>query len=364
MSLPSLTEDIAIAALRDFFRGKPFVFLGTGMSCALDTRFGMPALRDALINGMQSRNLTPNQADEWTKVVSALRAGKDLENSLDRVNDHGLIQIITHITAEFVANLDKHFAYQIAEGRAEWPAIRLLKRLCDALPDSDPTLHVLTPNYDLLFEYACDHFSIQYTNGLFGGIERKQDWPSIDRALTERRKVRIGQKFRITEKLRKHLRLYKVHGSLNYFFHRNSVIQNDAWMWNPPSFAQRVLITPGLSKYQILQQFRRELIQSADDAIEKATHFLFLGYGFNDGHLEEYIKRKLITQASHGVIVTRDSNGRIADLLTEATNLWLVCKADGEDGTRISNRRYANPLSLPNQPLWDVRNFANRILGE
>ena len=364
MPLPSLTEDIAIAALRDFFRGKPFVFFGTGMSCALDTRFGMPALRDALINGMQHQNLTPNQADEWARVASALGVGKDLESSLDQVDDHGLIQIVTHITAEFVASLDKHFAYQIAEGRTEWPAIRLLKRITDALSESDPTLHVLTPNYDLLFEYACDHSNIQYTNGLFGGIERKQDWPCIDRALTERRKVRIGQKFRVTEKLRKHLRLYKVHGSLNYFFHSNRVIQNDAWMWNPPSFAQRILITPGLSKYQTLQQFRRELIQSADDAIEKATRFLFLGYGFNDSHLEEYIKRKLIAQSSHGVIVTRDSNVRIADLLTEAANLWLVCKSDSDNGTQIFNGRYANPLSLPNQPLWDVRNFASRILGE
>ena len=43
-ALPLLTEEIAINAIRDFFRGKPFVIFGTGMSCALDVRFGMPAL--------------------------------------------------------------------------------------------------------------------------------------------------------------------------------------------------------------------------------------------------------------------------------------------------------------------------------
>ena len=49
MSASILTEDIAVEALRNFFREKPFLFFGTGMSCAIDTRFGMGALKDALI---------------------------------------------------------------------------------------------------------------------------------------------------------------------------------------------------------------------------------------------------------------------------------------------------------------------------
>ena len=46
--LPSLTEEIAVTAIREFFGDKPFVFFGTGMSCALDSRFGMPSLKDEL----------------------------------------------------------------------------------------------------------------------------------------------------------------------------------------------------------------------------------------------------------------------------------------------------------------------------
>ena len=45
-----LTEDIAGEALRNFFREKPFLFFGTGLSCALDARFGMLALKDALVS--------------------------------------------------------------------------------------------------------------------------------------------------------------------------------------------------------------------------------------------------------------------------------------------------------------------------
>ena len=103
----------------------------------------------------------------------------------------------------------------------------------------------------------------------------------------------------------------------------------------------------------------------ADAAIDAATHFLFLGYGFNDNHLDEYIRRKLITQGCRGLIVTRDSNPRIEALLAEARNLWLVCKSEeaNSEGSRIFNGQYSNWLQVPEKRLWNVREFASNILG-
>lgn len=363
MHLPLLTQEIAIKAIRDFFRGKPFVFFGTGMSCAMDFGFGIPALRDELVKRMQERALTATQASEWQRAANALEQGGDLESSLNAVNDHDLLRIVTEVTGNFVAGLDRRFAYSIAQGATEWPASRLLSRLIETLPESDGVLHVLTPNYDLLFEHACDFSGVPYTNGLFGGIERKEDWTAVDRALLEPCKICQGRKIKTVYRTKKHARLYKVHGSLNYFLHRNALVENNAWAWSPPEFAERVMITPGLSKYQALQRYRRELLQYADGAVESATHFLFLGYGFNDSHLEEYVKRKLVTQASAGLIVTRDCNPRIESLLNQSENLWLICKLDGEDGTRIFNKRYSDWLELKDQNLWDVREFTFRIFG-
>lgn len=360
-----LTEEEAIEALRTFFREKSFLFFGTGMSCALDTRFGMPALKEALISGMRTQTRTKTQRIEWSTVVSALQNGADLENALNSVNNQGLLSMLTGITGSFVADLDKNFSYRIAKGSVQWPATRLLKKLVGTLPEGDRILHVVTPNYDMLFEYACDSVGIPYTSGLFGGVERKRDWKAVDRALHEPERICRSSKMKTIYRYKKHVRLYKVHGSLNYFFHRNAVVENDAWMWNPPDFAERVMIMPGLSKYQTLQRYRRELLQSADAAIDKATHFLFLGYGFNDSHLEEYIKRKLITQACHGLIVTRDSNRRIESLLSQSANLWLVCKTEDKavDGSRVYNRQYSDWLILPENNLWDIGDFTTRILG-
>lgn len=357
----TLSEEIAIQSLRDFFREKPFLFFGSGVSCALNVQFGMPALKEALLTKMCQKQLTDQERAQWSDVESSLSRGIDLETALDRVSDQDLIKQITDITGSFIAELDRVFAFRIAEGSCEWPAARLVKRLVDTLPEGDRILHVLTPNYDMLFEYASDYTNIPYANGFHGGVEKRIDWDAVNQALLLPMKVLRGRKLRITYKHRKHVRLYKVHGSLNYFFHRGTVIENDAWMWTPPNFAQRVMITPGVSKYETLQRFRRELLQRADSAIERANQFLFIGYGFNDSHLEQYIRRKLINQGCRGLIITRSCNARITSLLEASPNLWLVCSADG--GTRICNMQYPGSLVLPQRKLWDIGEFTTQILG-
>ena len=362
-SLPLLTEEIAVTTILDFFRDKPFVVFGTGMSCALDPRFGMPALKDELTQSISSSPQVSEEQLQWKKIVESLQSGAGLETALGNVSDLTLLQKITCATGRFVSSIDRKYALEIAQGKSTWPASGFFKRLVDTLPEGDPILHVLTPNYDTLFEHACDAVDIHYTSGFFGALERRMNWGAICQSLLLPERVRQGNRLRTTYKLRKHVRLYKVHGSLNYFFHRNSVVENNAWMWDAPAFSTRIMITPGISKHQKLQEYRQELLNSADTEIDNASRFLFLGYGFNDTHLETYITKKLIAQACKGLIVTKDSNSRIEALLDQAENLWLVCKLQESDGTRIFNKQFAGPLVLPAKRLWEIGTFTVDILG-
>lgn len=356
---------IAFEAVRDFFRDRPLVFLGTGMSCALDVRFGMPALRDELL-----RSISPNagaalQVAEWGAVARSLQDGEDLESSLNHVTDPALLLAITTATARYIAALDREYAFKIADFASEWPATRLLGRLVRTLPEGDPILHVVTPNYDLLLEHACDSARIPYTTGFCGGVERTADWAALEQCLVSRDMACHRGRFTPVFKHRKHVRLHKVHGSLGLFLHRDRLVENHAWMWDPPPFAQRVIVTPGLAKYETLQAYRQELLKAADSAIARSSQFLFLGYGFNDKHLEEYISRKLVAQSAKGLIVTRDSNDRIEALLAKAPKLWLICKShDGTaDGTRIANSHAGVDLFVPQQRLWDIAEFTTTFLG-
>jgi len=361
-----LSEAVALTALREFFHECPFVFIGSGMSCALDDRFGMPALREALIASVPGRTLTAQGKSEWSAVETALSNGFDLESAMDAAKDDGLLSVVTDITAALVGTADRECGFRIADGEAEWPATKLVQKMVDCLPEGDPVLHVLTPNYDLILEYACDAAGIPYGNGFLRGVSRGSDWDAVERAMRVPRKVKgPGQTLKIVGLTKKHVRLYKVHGSLDYFEHQGLVVENAAWTWGPPKSARRVMITPGSSKYETMQLHRRELQQTADGAIDKASRFLFLGYGFNDTHLHNYVGRKLVEEGCPGVILTRDSNDQIESLLLDAKNLWLVCKCDvsGQAGTRIFNSRYGGSLEIPGVALWDVATFTAEVLG-
>ncbi|GHV83242.1 hypothetical protein AGMMS50212_05820 [Spirochaetia bacterium] len=365
-NLPILTNEIATTKLRDFFREKPFVVFGTGMSCALDSRFGMDALKDNLIETMKTCSMIDKQKAEWAQVVATLKTGSDLENALNSVTDPGLLDILTTLTASFVAILNKEYSKKIAKGDADWPAIHLLQKIIDGLSGSDKVLHVLTPNYDMLFEYACGFSGIPYSDGFFGGVERRLDWASVAQAFLETIPVYTRSRRKQKYQIKPHICLYKVHGSLNYFFYHDAVIANDSWINDPPDFALRVMVTPGTLKHRTLQKYRQELLKKADSEIDKSARFLFLGYGFNDIHLEEYIQRKIVSQSCHGLIITRDSNARIEKLLSESSNFWLVCKTSNEqdeEGTSIVNKQYGGALFLSKKNLWNVTEFTSTILG-
>jgi len=316
-----LTEDKAIMSIRSFFREIPFVFIGTGMSCAVDNRFGMEALRNALQENKSLSDNSKNWVKEWQHVLDALANGVDLENALNYVSDQNLLKEIISTTGKFVSEIDREYAHRIAKDEVGWPAMGIIKKMYDTLPDSEPLLHILTPNYDMLIEYACEQMGITYSNGFWGGISKSLDWNVVSLALLEEKMNVRGKSAKTVFYRKKHCLLYKVHGSLNYFFYRNAIVENNAWAWFPPEFVDRVLITPGLTKYQSLQQYRQELMQKPDNAIEKAARFLFLGYGFNDSHLEVYINRKLANQSCHGLIITRDSNPRIENIVKISSNL-------------------------------------------
>ncbi|HAR64123.1 MAG TPA: hypothetical protein DCS13_11720 [Candidatus Margulisbacteria bacterium] len=355
-----LSKEIAYNALQNFFANKPFVLFGTGTSCAVDLGFGMCALQTHLESEMIKQVLTALQQKEWNDVLDALKNNVDLESAMNSVNDDNLTNIIIKITADLVAANDKKHSINILTGTTVWPAIGLFKHLVDGLPETDRKLHVATPNYDLLAEYAFAKANILYLTGYCGGTHKKLDWVRAERQLTYPEVV----KRLCVCKSKKHIRLYKVHGSLNTFRQDNDIIECDSWMYNVPPSMQRLMITPGTSKYEKLHQNRTQLLGEYDMAIENHSTFLFIGFGFNDNQLNnDSIKKKLKDQNCHGLIITRDTNARIETLLNECKNLWLVCKQEHNEYTRIFNSNYSDWLNIDNEKLWDTQEFTKKILG-
>jgi hypothetical protein len=182
--------------------------------------------------------------------------------------------------------------------------------------------------------------------------------------MTYAEKVQSGRS-KVTSLTRqhKHIRLYKVHGSLNTFIFDNRVVETDAWD-GVPDGVRRLMITPGTLKHEKLHDFRDALLGAYDRAVGAHGAFLFLGFGFNDTQLvNNAISEKLKNQSSPALIITRDSNPRIESLLKESKNTWLVCRHGENDSTRIFNGRYRDWLHLPDKEIWKFDRFTTEIMG-
>lgn len=366
----TLTKEIAYKVLSDFFGNNPspLIVFGTGTSCAIDWQFGMEKLSEELkekvpnsINGDKHANA------EWENVVGDLNKSVDLENAMKHAKSDKLVEYIVTISGNLVSRLDKEYCNQVLNGEKEWLPISLIKRLVDNLSSNDRTLHVVTPNYDMLAEYAFESKRIPYINGFNGNIIRDYNWEQARHSVKFDKVQRLQGKKKVSEtKSLKHIELFKVHGSINTFYVDNKLIENNLWAWNPPEFAERIMVTPGTSKFEKLAHFRGELFQPFDNIIEKKDSFLFIGYGFNDSHIEKYLRPKLIEQKCQGIIITRDSNPRIESLMKEAGNLWLVCKDENptKEGTRIWNSQYDNWIYIENKQLWNIKEFTTELIGD
>ncbi len=358
--LPELTEETALKALQEFFQSKPFVLFGTGLSCAVDQDYGMEGLKNHLSNCIPNADLKIEQKQQWEKVIEKLNNGLNFETAMNDVQDKDLIRIIVNETAKLVVSLDQKYSLDIMNGNKIWPGQLLFKRLVETLPETDRTLHVATTNYDMLAEYAFEQAGIPYTSGFVGGICRYLDWNQAGRCLTYPCKSLVGRKLKRNTEIRKHIKLYKVHGSLNTFMVNGKIVENNTWVRENPMGIERVMITPGMSKYEEIHQYRSELMLQCDESLRKHSAFLFLGFGFNDNHLINLAMNQKL-QNYPSLIITKNSNERINELVKECENAWLVCEFG--NGTCIYNSRFSKELIIKDKSLWNPREFVKEILG-
>jgi len=360
-----LTKEIAFKELQKLFNDKPFVLFGTGMSIAVSDIFGMNALKENLFKEMPQYPLKKPQKQEWNKLKNSLIKGDDFESAMNNITDNQLISYIVEQTGIFIAEQDFIYSQKILTGETIWPASTLFNKLVDGLSGTDRELHVATPNYDMLAENAFFKNEIPYINGFWSGFNRSLDWEQSKRAITYVSKTVNGKKQKNITRVKKHISFYKVHGSLNLFLLNDSLIENNSWIYNKPKGIERLIITPGISKYEKLHKYRSELLGKYDNAIGKHNFFLFLGFGFNDNQLNtNAILDKLKNRNSNGLIITRNSNSKIENLLKESKNLWLICSTDDKKNTIIKNSKFAKKLILSDNELWKIDIFTRKILGE
>ncbi len=342
------------------------LFFGTGTSCALDTNFGMPALQSHLGTAL---------ADEpaWKAVDAALKAGQTLEQALDNTGAGLSLETKTKFrkaTGDFVAGVDLRHRDALLTGRSQWVGSRLLRTLVGQLPPRNPRLSVLTPNYDMLIEYACSAHGIRFTTGFVGGLKRTWDWDAAQDALLQSRLGRDGPRSTMQSSPLPRVELLKVHGSINRFTEAGRQVECDLWTKSPPDGVERDIAVPGGQKYEQYAVNNMGTASRADHAQDEAQAYAMIGYGFNDPHLHGKIMERVRRNRCPLVVLTLDlEDAMVLKLCRDGAPVWVLT-APRRDGagfdcasTRVWMPGHGGPMILENERLWNCDFFAERILG-
>jgi len=341
--------------IQERLRKQLVLIIGTGSSITIDFAFGMKALELYLKSVIPTIIKGDKKAEsEWELVLESLEKGIDFENSLNDVKSDFLLEQIITETGKHVAKVSNNNFSKISLGII--PIIELFDRLKNVLSYTNPIIDIITPNYDLIIENALSHCNIDYNDGFYGGIQKKFDWFESEQLFNRLENNRKTGKPYL--KVYPHVRLHKVHGSLNYFIKNDNVYRNDSLSYfdNVKDY-ERFIITPGETKHKRIVE-NRHFYREMDNAIDKAQIYFFIGYGFNDLDIDKKICQNVKQVSRQAIIVTKGLNRNALQIIED--NPSIIAISDNNKGGSII--RYQNLEFEHKNPIWQIDNFTNEIL--
>jgi len=361
-----LDIETAYSTIRSILNKKVLIVVGTGTSMAADPKFGMAALAEELRRKMPDVVSSDKELESlWYEINDKIK-NTGLEKALDGIDNEDLRSAIIKIAGGFVARIDAEYKKKcLSADSYDFPMEKFLLKLFSSLSVVNPSLNVITPNYDLLIEHICDKNKFLYSTGFTGGIIKYYDWNVAEKELYFTKYVSgTKKKPKKVERIKKHIKLHKVHGSLNWFWQNQQIIEDNSFAYDREHTLKRAIIPPGDAKIPEAFMNYRDFFARADNAIASDDAYIFVGYGFNDIHIEKEIDRHLKINAKYGVIITKDLSDKAKKLINTAENLWAVFQdPDNGANTLIKNKKYNNHLIIENSDLWKIDEFTDIILG-
>jgi len=360
-----LDKETAYSIIRNIFDKKVLIIVGTGASMAVDPEFGMAALAEELRQKMPDAVSSDKKLESsWNKINEKIK-DTGLEKALDGINNEELRSTIIKIAGNFVARIDAEYKKKsLSVDSYVFPMKKFLLKLFSSLSVINPFLNIITPNYDMLIEHICDKNKIPCCTGFTGGITKHYDWNIAEKELSFIIKKIKNRKQKLFGSRKKHIKLHKVHGSLNWFWQNQQIMEDNSLTYDREHTLQRAIIPPGDAKISEAFMNYRDFFARADNAIANDDAYIFVGYGFNDIHIEKEIDRHLEINGKHGVIITKELSDKAKNLINTADNLWAVFQdPDNSANTLIKNKKYNNHLIVENSDLWKIDKFTDIILG-
>jgi hypothetical protein len=322
--------------------------IGSGLSCAE----GLPSMGALAAHlDLAFETLAPGKLrDEWANIAPKL-ASVGLEQALlDIPPTTELEEAIRREVAAFVLSSESGVISEVFEKGRILRFTRLLKYLL-----CPPTgIQVVTTNYDRLLEVAAEEAGIgvdtMFVGTFAGRLDDREARLSFCRDVTlHKNKPRFLFADRMV--------LSKPHGSLDWYERNGSPVRHCGEI---PG-TNRLIIPPGQNKYRNGYNSPFDVHRErANHAIDRASRFLIIGYGFNDVHLETHLKDRLKSGVPT-LVLTHDLTANAKSVLSSAPHFLALEAAEiaGTPGTRVFSPGSIDVFG--GVSLWDVENLVKEV---
>jgi hypothetical protein len=326
------------------FASNPVVILGSGASL-LHGLPGMSELQAALVASIHTDNLEEGSA--WRAVQDALDHGNHLEKALTDTNlPASLVIKIIQATWKCINLKDRDVYLRALAGTETFPVSKLFQTLFQS---SNTTINIVTTNYDRVAEYASDNAGLVHSTGFVPGYIQTRE--GGDRITLYR-----------GAKLARTVRIWKVHGSLDWFERQDGTTVCAPLFEVPPASLTPLIVSPGVSKFQRTHDEPfRSAIQGADRALEHAEGYVCVGFGFRDTHIEPKLVERC-RQTNVPITV-------LARVLTDEAKAFLKLRAGTSylafeeipGGTRAYTHEHPSGIEIPYKEFWSLDGFLTLV---
>jgi hypothetical protein len=344
----STDAEASILALAQECIGKtPVIILGSGASAAYGIP-GMPQLKDHLLGIACPMIVKPEDTAKWAEFQTKLKS-TDLESALDEVRlPENLTALVVESTWDYLAPYDHTVFEQAIADHSLFPLTRLFAHLFQS---TQRDIHVVTPNYDRIAEYAADAGNLAHYTGFHYGHIRS-------RAVNGRPRVHYGGAPART------VNIWKVHGSFDWFQDSDGVVVGLPVSHKRPKNVSPVIVTPGIEKYRLTHGEPFHSIKTeADKALQSADSYLCVGYGFNDTHLQTTLVERCRGKDVPLVLLTkRVSETAKAFLVSGKCGKYLAIE-EAPSGARVYTRDFPAGKEIAGESIWHLGEFLKLVIS-
>jgi SIR2-like domain len=326
------------------FSSNPAIILGSGASLPHKLP-SMGELQEFLVRNVQAN--AGEEEDAWMLVRTALSKGDHLEKAMiGKTLPVSLTKKIVEQTWTCVNKADHALFLRAISNNEDFPFGRLLHGL---LISTNAVIDVITTNYDRVAEYACNAYGLLFSSGFTPGyIQRREGSDPVT--------------FQRGKSLPKTVRIWKVHGSLDWFMRGEDEPFSAPVFEIPSADAKPLIVTPGLYKYQETHSEPfRSIMTGADAAFDRATGFICIGFGFRDSHIEPKLFARCKTGNFPIAVIARTLTDEAKAFLKNHAGAKYIGLEKTKTGTRIFTFETPDGIELAEPDLWSLNGFLSLV---